>query len=336
MFKQILDQIIKYDTIIIHRHVRPDGDCIGSSQGLKRFIKLNFPEKHVYTVGDAIPDYLSAYGENEEISDDIYNGSLVIVVDTANEKRICDGRYNTGEFLIKIDHHDDSPHYGDINYTDPSSPACASILADMFRLYESMGYIINEDVANCLYLAITTDTGRFRYRGVNGKTLANAGWLLDKGVDTEKMFSHLYIKEKEVLKLQGYVYNNFKMTENGVAYICFTKSIMEKFNVTKEDAANLVNSLDSINGSLIWCVFVDQMLPPVENLINKKEDPTKEVRVRIRSRFVSINEVATHYRGGGHLQAAGATIYSTKERKSLLNELDILLKEYKENNPEAF
>ena len=336
MFKQILDQIIKYDTIIIHRHVRPDGDCIGSSQGLKRFIKLNFPEKHVYTVGDAIPDYLSAYGENEEISDDIYNGSLVIVVDTANEKRICDGRYNTGEFLIKIDHHDDSPHYGDINYTDPSSPACSSILADMFRLYESMGYIINEDVASCLYLAITTDTGRFRYRGVNGKTLSNAGWLLDKGVDTEKMFSHLYIKEKEVLKLQGYVYNNFKMTENGVAYICFTKSIMEKFNVTKEDAANLVNSLDSINGSLIWCVFVDQMLPPAQNLINKKEDPTKEVRVRIRSRFVAINEVATHYRGGGHLQAAGATIYSTKERKSLLNELDILLKEYKENNPEAF
>ena len=336
MFKQILDQIIKYDTIIIHRHVRPDGDCIGTSQGLKRFIKLNFPEKHVYTVGDAIPDYLSAYGENEEISDDIYNGSLVIVVDTANEKRICDGRYNTGEFLIKIDHHDDSPHYGDINYTDPSSPACSSILADMFRLYESMGYIINEDVASCLYLAITTDTGRFRYRGVNGKTLSNAGWLLDKGVDTEKMFSHLYIKEKEVLKLQGYVYNNFKMTENGVAYICFTKSIMEKFNVTKEDAANLVNSLDSINGSLIWCVFVDQMLPPAQNLINKKEDPTKEVRVRIRSRFVAINEVATHYRGGGHLQAAGATIYSTKERKSLLNELDILLKEYKENNPEAF
>ena len=111
---------------------------------------------------------------------------------------------------------------------------------------------------------------------------------------------------------------------------------MNKYNVTKEDAANLVNSLDSINGSLIWCVFVDQMLPPVDNLENKKEDPTKEVRVRIRSRFVAINEVATHFRGGGHLQAAGATIYSTKERKNLLNELDILLKEYKENNPEVF
>ena len=336
MFKQILDQIIKYDTIIIHRHVRPDGDCIGTSQGLKRFIKYNFPKKHVYTVGDDIPDYLSSYGENEEITDDIYNGSLVIVVDTANEKRICDSRYNKGDFLIKIDHHDDSPHYGDINYTDPLSPACASILADMLKLYESMGYVVTEDVANCLYLAITTDTGRFRYRGVNGKTLANAGWLLDKGVDTEKMFSHLYIKEKEVLKLQGYVYNNFKMTENGVAYICFTKSIMERFNVTKEDAANLVNSLDSIHGSLIWCVFVDQMLPSSANLVNKKEDPAKEVRVRIRSRFVSINEVATHYRGGGHLQAAGATIYSTKERKSLLNELDLLLKNYKENNPEVF
>ena len=335
MYQTIFQEIKNYDTIIIHRHSRPDGDALGSQLGLKEAILATFPSKSVFVVGDTSERY-SWMGNMDEISDDIYNGSLVIVVDTANEKRICDGRYNTGEFLIKIDHHDDSPHYGDINYTDPTSPACSSILADMFRLYESMGYIINEDVANCLYLAITTDTGRFRYRGVNGKTLSNAGWLLDKGVDTEKMFSHLYIKEKEVLKLQGYVYNNFKMTENGVAYIYFTKSIMEKFNVTKEDAANLVNSLDSINGSLIWCVFVDQMLPPAQNLINKKEDPTKEVRVRIRSRFVAINEVATHYRGGGHLQAAGATIYSTKERKSLLNELDILLKEYKENNPEAF
>ena len=108
------------------------------------------------------------------------------------------------------------------------------------------------------------------------------------------------------------------------------------YNVTKEDAANLVSSLDSINGSLIWVAFVDQMKEPdllCESLV---ERPENEIRVRLRSRFVSINEVGAKYRGGGHLQAAGATIYSLEEMNSMWEELDTLLKEYKENNKEAF
>ena len=132
---------------------------------------------------------------------------------------------------------------------------------------------------------------------------------------------------------QGYVYLNFKRTENGVAYIHFTEKLIKKFNVTKEDAANLVNCLDSIKGSLIWVVFVDQMLEPDPNCTNKLERPENEIRVRLRSRFVEVNDIAKNYRGGGHLTAAGATIYSTKEKNKLLKELDEKLKNYKENNP---
>ena len=129
------------------------------------------------------------------------------------------------------------------------------------------------------------------------------------------------------------MYLNFKRTENGVAYIHFTEKLIKKFNVTKEDAANLVNCLDSIKGSLIWVVFVDQMLEPDPNCTNKLERPENEIRVRLRSRFVEVNDVAKNYRGGGHLTAAGATIYSTKEKNKLLKELDEKLKKYKENNP---
>lgn len=336
MFDKILEQIKKYDTIIIHRHIRPDGDCIGSQFGLKKFIEINFPEKHVYAVGDMVPEYLSMCGTSDEVTDDIYNDALVIVVDTAVEVRICDERYKLGKYLIKIDHHDDSPIYGDIAYIDPKSPACSSILARIFKLWESKGYIVNEEVAKRLYLGIVTDTGRFRYRGVTEDTLTNAGWLLSKGVDTEDIYPALYIKSLQTLKLEGYVYNHFKTTPNGVVYIYFTKEIMEKYNVTKEDAANLVNCLDSIKGSFIWVAFVDQMLPRPDVVINDAESPDKEIRVRLRSRFVSINEVATHYRGGGHLQAAGATIYSKKEMKNILKELDTLIKNYKESHPEAF
>ena len=206
----------------------------------------------------------------------------------------------------------------------------------MFRYYETFGYVTTVEAAKRLYVGITTDTGRFRFRGVSSTVFNNAAWLIDKGVDIEYIYTRLYIKEKEVLKLQGYVYNNFKVTENGVAYIYFTKDVMNEYNVTKEDAANLVSSLDSINGSLIWVAFVDQMKEADPLCTAELERPENEIRVRLRSRFVSINEVGAKYRGGGHLQAAGATIYSLDEMNSMLEELDQLLKEYKENNKEAF
>ena len=91
--------------------------------------------------------------------------------------------------------------------------------------------------------------------------------------------------------------------------------------VSEEDVFNI---LDSIKGSLIWATFIEQ------------NNEIGEIRVRLRSRFVSINEVATHYRGGGHLQAAGATVYNNEEKEALLLELDELLKEFKINNPERY
>ena len=320
MINQILEKIKEYNRIIIHRHVRPDGDCIGTQHALKKAIMLNFPEKEVYAVGDIIPDYLEDYGVIDEVTEDMYNGSLVIVVDTANESRICGENYKLGEYIIKIDHHDDSTDYANINYVDSHTPACGAILT---RLLRSWDFKFDKEIATYLYVAITTDTGRFRFRGVNEEVMANAGYLISQGVEIDKLYTKLYTKEKESFKLQGYVYENFKTTQSGVAYIYFSQKLMKEYNVTKDDAANLVNSLDSIKGSLIWVAFIEQ-------------DDEVEIRVRLRSRFVAINDIARNYRGGGHLQAAGATLYSKDEIESILNELDLLHKEFKENNKELF
>ena len=320
MINLILEKIKEYNRIIIHRHVRPDGDCIGTQHALKKAIQYNFPEKEVYAVGDIIPDYLEDYGVIDDVTEDMYNGSLVIVVDTANESRICGENYKLGEYIIKIDHHDDSSDYANINYVDPKTPACGAILT---RLLRSWNFKFNQEIATYLYVAITTDTGRFRFRGVNEEVMANAGYLISQGVEIDKLYTKLYTKDKESFKLQGYVYENFKTTESGVAYIYFSQKLMKEYNVTKDDAANLVNSLDSIKGSLIWVAFIEQ-------------DDEVEIRVRLRSRFVAINDIARNYRGGGHLQAAGATLYSKDEIDSILNELDLLHKEFKENNKELF
>lgn len=332
IFLDILNKIKEYDTIIIHRHIRPDGDCIGSQMGLKEIIKQNFKDKKVYAVGDDIPEYLSTIGTPDSVSDELYATSLVIVVDTSNKERIHDERWQKGNYIIKIDHHDDSEEFGDLSYVDPTSPACSSIIVSMFKTWENL--IMPKEAAYALYFGITTDTGRFRYRGVDGRVLENAGYLVDQGLDIQEIYERLYVEDLSTTKLEGYVLTHFKTTPSGVAYIYFTEKMMKKYGVSKEDAANLVNSLSSIKGSLIWVAFVDQML---ESEIDKNgQDKSKEIRCRLRSRRVAINEIASHYRGGGHLQASGATIYSRKEMNAILKELDDALRIYKKENPDAF
>ena len=334
MFIEILKKIKEYNRIIIHRHIRPDGDCMGCQMGLKYLIKNTFPEKEVYAVGDELPEYLKELGDVDIVPDEYYQEALVIVVDTSNESRIYDDRWKTGKYIIKIDHHDDSPEFGDLWYVDEKSPACRSIVVRMIKTWGDEVKMC-EKAAYALYFGIITDTGRFRYRGLTSEVLNNAGYLLDLEIDVDSLYNKLYIDDVATLKLQGYVLNNFKTTPNGVAYIYFSKKIIEKFGVTKDEAANLVNSISTIKGHPVWVAFVDQGYAKPENLAKGELDPSKEIRVRLRSRGVTINGVASRYRGGGHLQAAGATIYSKKEMNLILEELDLLVKQYKEEHPDA-
>lgn len=319
IYNKILVKIKQYDTIIIHRHIRPDGDCIGSQMGLKELLKASFPQKRILTVGDDIPNYLSHLGQNDEIKDEDYQNALAMVIDTATEDRICDHRYKLASYSIKIDHHDDSFDFADMNFIDPMVPATGALMVE-FYLANKDQLVLNKAAAEAFYTAIVSDTGRFQYRGVNGDVLRAAAVLVDTGIDIEEIYSKLYLKEFAVFVLQSFVYKKMKQTPNGVVYIHFTQKIMEKFGVSIEDASGLVNVLSQIKGALIWVAFIDY--------------PDGSTRVRLRSRFVAINDIATGYRGGGHLMAAGATIYSLKEKKKLLEELDLRLKEYKLANPE--
>lgn len=332
MFDKIIEKIKEFDTIIIHRHVRPDGDCIGSQMGLKAILKESFPEKHIYAVCHEAPDYLQPYmNDVDDIADNIYSDALVIVVDTAVESRIADERWKTGKFIVKIDHHDDSPEYGELNYIDPASPACASLIVRMVN--SSKGELkLNTEAAKLLFFGMVTDTGRFRFRGVDSEVLCNAGKLLEYDFDLQQVYDDLYIESPQTMKLKGYVLTHYKLTPNGVAYIYFTKKIMQEYQVSKEDAGNLVSNLSTIEGSLIWVVFIDQML---ESNPNIDLDPATEIRCRLRSRNVSINDIGAKYRGGGHLQAAGATIYNRKEMRNLLKDLDERLALYKAEHPDA-
>ncbi|MFA6611482.1 MAG: bifunctional oligoribonuclease/PAP phosphatase NrnA [Bacilli bacterium] len=315
--KQILEKIIAYDKIIICRHVRPDGDCMGSTLGLREILRESFPTKKIYSIGYQTADYLKFLPqEDEKLPEEEYNDALVIVVDTANSERVDNPHYKLGKEIIKIDHHIRVDDFGTLNYVDEEIPATACIITEFYEENKDV-LKMNKKAAMALYVGIATDTGRFRYRGVTAKVLRLAAILLEYELDLETIYAHLYLKDVTALKLQGDVYRKFKTSLNGVLYVHITKRMQKKYNLLPEDAAALVNSLDSVKDSLIWIIFVDQQ--------------DNSIRARIRSRFVAIDKIANKYRGGGHANAAGATLYNDREIKQLVKIADEVLKEFKAN-----
>lgn len=316
--EKIFKKIEEYNKIIIVRHARPDGDCIGSTLGLRDILRETYPEKEIYSLGKTKADFLSFMGSEDETKDiDVYKGALIIAVDTANSDRIDDDNYKLGKEIIKIDHHINVQEYGDINYVREDCPAACCIIVDFYLTFKDK-LKMPKSAALALYVGMVTDTGRFRYSGVNSETMRLAATLLDYDLDLENIYANLYIKNKDVLALQGEVYRKFKTTSNGVSYIYITNRMMKKYKLTYEEASSLVNSLDSIKGSLIWIAFIDQK--------------DSSIRVRLRSRFVNVIEVGQKFGGGGHPNACGANLKKKSEMKKMLQYADSVLKEYKETN----
>lgn len=317
--RKVLDTIKEYNKIIIFRHFRPDGDAVGSTKGLQRILQLSFPEKEIVLQNCDFSDYLSFLGGEEQLySDDFYNEALGIVIDTATAKRVSNQKFSLCKKIIKIDHHIDVEAYGDINWVeDERCSSCELITAFYNAMKDELK--IDKEAATYLYTGLVTDSGRFRFREVSGETMRLAGLLLDQGVDTDILYANLYMKDFEEFKFQGYVLNNIKITENGVAYIHIDKATIKEYNLSLEQASACVSYLDSIKNSLIWIAFIDT-------------DNADEIRVRLRSRFVTINTLAERYEGGGHACAAGATVHNNDQLNELLNEADKLLSEYKKAN----
>ena len=316
---QILNKIKAYGRIMIFRHIRNDGDCVGASKGLKRMIQCTWPEKEVYLIDSDTAEYLKFLGpEDAEVSDDIYADALAIVLDTASENRISNKKYTLCKELIKIDHHIPLENYGNIHWVEEERSSCCEMIVDFYRTFPELE--LDSEGATYLYTGMVTDSGRFRYPGVNGETMRCAAELLDIGIDTENLFANLYLDTYESLKFTAHVYEKMQMTENGVAYIIVDKAMQQQFSLTLEQASACVSDLDSIRGCIAWMAFIET------------GDEKDTIRVRLRSRFVHINSIAEKYRGGGHACASGATLYGKDEIALLLRDANAHIKEYKETH----
>ena len=314
----ILQKIKDYQRIIIFRHKRPDGDAVGSTMGLEGILKLSFPEKEIYLSNTDYAEYVGFLGEpRTKLDDALFEGALGIVLDTATKDRVSDQRFELCREVIKIDHHIPTVNYGDIQWIEEERSSTCEMVADFYNTF-SDELKLDTRTATCIYTGMVTDSGRFRFRSVSGETMRLAGVILDKGVDTDVLYANLYMKNFEDFKFQSYIYKKMKISKSGVAYVYVDEKVRRRFGLSFENACACVSYMDSIKDSLIWLAFI------------KGEDGT--IRVRLRSRFVTVSKLAEKYGGGGHACAAGASVKNAAEMKKLVAEADELLAKYKAEN----
>lgn len=313
IYKKLLKDIKKYNTIIIHRHSRPDGDALGSQFGLQKALKDNFKDKEIYAVGDTNPR-LDFMGNVDEISDDKYTGALVIICDVAVSNMISDERYKKADKIWIIDHHKNPSDVEENNLIiDSHAAAACEVIADMLftlKLY------VSKEAATSLYTGLVTDSGRFQYSDTTPKTLMIGSFLLNQGVDAQAIYDKLYVETLESKKLKAKFTDKMQLTKNNVAYIFNTKEDLETlgidFNTVSRGMVNVMGGIEGIN---IWANFT-------------YDETIDKVICEFRSRGMSIVDIAKKYGGGGHDQACGATIDSFDVAKLVLADFDTRMEEF--------
>lgn len=304
--EQILQEIIHANTIIIHRHVRPDPDAIGSQKGLAEIIKASFPEKTVYTAGETTESLTDLLGAMNPPTAEDYQQALVIVTDTANTARL-DGleQIPAIDQAIKIDHHPNDEPYGKLAWVDTDASSCSEMIVEFWQTYKDQ-LTLTDQAAQWLYTGIVGDTNRFLYPSTSSKTMHLAGDLLDFDFDHAAVNHQMNTITPATAKLMSYILAHLTIA-GGVGSIIFDQTLLDELGVTDEDTSKIVALPGNIEGVQAWGIFVQQ--------------PDAHYRARLRSKGPVINDIARRHGGGGHPLACGANAADHEEISQIIAEL---------------
>ena len=313
-FKHIYKMIKKYDTIVLARHVGADPDALGSTLGLKEIILNTFNDKKVYAIGT--PANRHKYiGTLDEFNGDT-KSALLIVLDTPNKSRIDGASPNDYGACIKIDHHPFIEDFGGIEFVDDTASSASQLVIE---LVFNTKLKINKEAASKLYIGVVGDTNRFLYSYTTTKTFDLVSKMIKiTNLDFTNLYENMYLKSLKEVKYQGYVITNMNVTDNGLGYIKLNQDLLDELDIDVATATNAVNGLNYIDELYVWVIFA----------YDKIND---YIRVSIRSRGPIINEVASHFNGGGHMYASGARIKDFDVADRVIEELDLVCFNYKNN-----
>lgn len=295
------------NTIGISGHVRPDGDCVGSTMALQQFLQKVYPNAQIDVRIEEVPQaYAFIKGVSEIVRDDKPTKyDVFIVADSVPEPdRIGDAYSYFADATVKvnIDHHITNKGVGDYCYIVPAASSASELVADLIRFADSDNRYMDKDLAETLYLGIIQDCGVFQYSNTSPKTMRTAAWLMEYGFDFPQLIEKsFYEKTIEQSRLLGFVLENCKMSFDGlVCSIVITKADMQRIGVTPKDFDGVVSQMRYIKG-------VD-----VSILLRENEDGTFKGSLR-SAHMIDVSKVCSAFGGGGHVRAAGCTISNANQ-----------------------
>ena len=283
-------------TVGISGHIRPDGDCIGSTMGLYLYLKKTRPDLSVRIFLEKPADIFECIKDIDCIEDalacdDVFD--VFFSIDCGKE-RLGDAEhlFDSAKLTVNIDHHVSNPGTGHYNYIVPNASSASELVYDLIDTNE-----LDEDIAKALYIGIIHDTGVMQYSNTSPKTLNIVASLISYGFDFPKLIEETFY-EKTYLQTQimgRALLESFSIMDGKVSVSQVDRKMMDFYGVTPHDLDGIVNQLKNIKGVDV-AIFMYQLA-------------TMEYKVSLRSNGkIDVAKVCSKFGGGGHVRAAGCTL----------------------------
>src|SRR6478672_7879129 len=298
ILNQIIEQIKDSRRLCVVGHIRPDGDCIGSQLAVT--LALRALGKNVVCWNqDPVPDKY-AFLDPEKLFQAPRRGhqfDTVIATDCASYERLGKtGKAITQrKLLINIDHHLSNTKYGDVNWISAREASSGELI---YRLMKIAGWKITPQIADCLFTAVSTDTGSFQYSTTKPVTYHTAGELVKLGANLELICDEVYQSYPlSRVRLLKHVYNKFRLThDDQIAYLWLKQKDFARTGADRSETEGLIDHIRAIAPVVVAIVF-EELEPDVTRISLRSKDPK-----------INVNEIAAIFGGGGHSAAAGARI----------------------------
>ncbi|GMO14539.1 MAG: bifunctional oligoribonuclease/PAP phosphatase NrnA [Mycoplasmoidaceae bacterium] len=305
----IINLIKKYDNISLFFHEHPDFDALGSVFAFKEFIKVLYPKKTVCVIGinqinKQYYDKFLPFSKETNKDDNWVKTSLGIICDTANSSRVQTQKHLLCKETIRIDHHPEVEHFGNVTWVDSTMSSVCEMLAHLFINWDEKA--INDKISSYLYIGILTDTNRFFYLNTSADTLRIVAKLYSKIKD--RLSIHLLLNEKTLdrIKFENDVFKLIKFdNKNHIASLLIPNTLFSKYKTMPESLIYLMSNIKDIN---VWTSLYYDL-------------ETKKWKGSIRSKKIDISKVAIKFNGGGHKNASGFKLNSSNEFVKVINEL---------------
>jgi len=296
--QDLLEALTGVKTVCIVGHIRPDGDCIGSQVGLA--VALENAGKTVTVWNDdGCPDKLRILDPDRRVKkpQSGQRFDAVIATDCASFERLgkCAEHTKDRQVFINIDHHASNTRYADINWISPREPSTGELV---YELCGWAGWKITKPIANCLFAAVSTDTGSFQYSTTTPETLEVASKLVSAGAELGVLCEEIYQSYPITrVRLLRHVYSKFRLAhDNRTAYFWLKKADYSRAGADSEESEGLIDHIRAIEGVVVAIMFEELELG------------TTRISIRSKSDAVNVGEIAGLFGGGGHKAAAGARI----------------------------